>query len=136
MYEYGYMDEGLESTVPPETRRLITHPSTFGAIVGVTNGVIAAVRGKEMTVRGALATTAVLGLGEWLLSRDETTTQRQGRSPIQIGLLSALGVLGGLAYFTDWEKWAGGDRPVLIARGPSRGVDRPALVPEPPTAAV
>jgi hypothetical protein len=77
-----------------------------------------------------LATAAILALGEAALAADETFEERLGRPAPVVGLLSGVGVLAALALFTDWETWAGGDRPLLIAQmEPRLPGDRSALLP-------
>jgi len=92
---------------------IVRHPTTFGAAVGVGNAILAKVRDKPLTARGTLLTVAVLGVGEAILAMDETAQARGGRSPAQVGLLSAVGVLFGLAFFTEWKR-GGSSRPVLM----------------------
>ena len=123
--------EGL--AVGPVVKKLTREPLYFGLLVGLANGAIATARGKKLTVRGTLATAAILALGEAALAADETSEERFGRPAPVVGLLSGVGVLGALMFFTDWEQWAGGDRPMLIAAaGPRLPGDREAFMPTAP----
>ncbi len=107
-----------KKTRPPvDLKKIAGHPVLFGIGVGLVNGVLAKTRKKQVTARGALATSLILALGETVLSMDETPQDRSGRPPAMIGAMSAAGVLLGLAGFTNWKVWAGGSRPVLIATG-------------------
>ncbi len=95
-------------------RAFVAHPITFGAGVGVANAILAKLRDKPLTARGTLLTVAVLGVGETILAMDETLAARQGRTAAGVGILSGLGVLIGLALFTEWKSTAAGGRPALI----------------------
>lgn len=109
----------------PDLRKAAAHPAIFGLGVGVVNGALAKMRDKPVTVRGALATAVVLALGEAVLAWDETTEARDGRPAAWIGVLSGMGVMAGLALFTDWHLWSAGDHPLLIVQSspppPQRG---------------
>jgi hypothetical protein len=106
----------LDAPPPPSglVKEVVNHPTTFGVGVGVANAVIAKVRGKPLTARGTLLTVLVLGIGEAILAMDETPAERKGRKPALVGVLSGLGVLVGLAVFTEWKSDAKGGRPVLL----------------------
>ncbi len=111
-------------SLAPELRKAAMHPVVFGLAVGGANGLLVMARNKKLTARGALATAAVLAVGEAILSMDETQEQRGGRPAAWIGALSGFGVLTGLALFTDWRQWAAGDRPVLIVQAtPAPGLE-------------
>jgi len=131
MYDQNY---DLQFVSP--LREVATHPAIFGLGVGAANGFLAVARDKRLSVRATLATSAVLAVGEAILAMDETPEQRQGRPPMLVGALSGLGVLLGLAAFTNWQQWSGGGRPVLIARGEPAPRPAAAGVPIPTTAAV
>jgi hypothetical protein len=96
-------------------KSVLSHPFIFGTGIGVGNGFLAAVRGMRFSTRATLVTAAVLTLGEAILAADQTTEQRHGRTPLGFGLVSGVGVLFGLALFTNWQQWSGGDRPILVA---------------------
>lgn len=106
----------LDAPPPPKgmLTEIVNHPTTFGVGVGVANAVIAKLRNKPLTARGTLLTVAVLGIGETILAADETVEARQGRTPAFVGILSGLGVLVGLALFTEWKKTGPGARPALF----------------------
>jgi hypothetical protein len=101
-------------------KQLVDHPVAFGVGVGVANGLIAKGRSKKLTGRATLLTALVLAAGEGILAMEDSVEERKGRTPLVVGALSGLGVLLGLALFTDWGAKKGA-RPVLVAQA-----DKPA----------
>jgi hypothetical protein len=87
---------------------------------------------QKMSARATLLTTLVLAAGEGILAMEETSEERKGRSPLIIGAMSGLGVLIGLAFFTDWSMKSGGARPMLIAQKDKPAA--PTAMPATPTA--
>ena len=113
-------------------KQIAQNPIAFGVGVGVANGLIAKSRSKRMSARATLLTTLVLAAGEGILAMEETSEERKGRSPLIIGAMSGLGVLIGLAFFTDWSMKSGGARPMLVAQADKPAA--PTAIPATPTA--
>lgn len=111
VYDLGVSLNVNKEAVIRNTKAFIEYPVVFGFGVGVANGLLAKARGLRFSTRATLATACVLGVGEAILAADETTEERHGRSLTQFGMLSALGVIGGLSLFTDWKLWSAGDNP-------------------------
>lgn len=110
-----------------KAKGLINHPFIFATGVGVANGLMAAARDMKFSTRATLATAAVLAIGETILALDHPPEERGNIPLTYFAALSALGVLTGLAMFTDWRVWAGtaGHQPLLIA-------GREAIIPPEP----
>lgn len=114
-----------------KVKSLIEHPFIFGAGVGIANGLLAAARGMHMSTRATLATAAVLAIGETVIALDHLTPEQQ--TPALLGRfagLSGLGVLMGLAMFTNWRQWAGGPAdavPLLVASNAALSPGQPTM---------
>jgi hypothetical protein len=129
--------KAIEKTnLAADIKGLMSHPLIFGAGIGIGNGLLAKARSMRFTTRATLVTAGVLTIGEAILAADQTTEQRHGRTPLVFGLISGVGVLLGLALFTDWATWAGGDRPILVASLGKPATNRNAIVPSAPQTAV
>jgi hypothetical protein len=103
----------IKSTKPMD---VVNHPFTFALGVGVANGALAKVRGKEVDVPTAVALALILGAGEAAIEHfDKTKPPEEKRSILAMSLLSIAGVGLGLLPFLSW-KMEGGARPLPIAQ--------------------
>jgi len=80
---------------------LYRHPYSFAVGIGIANGLLAVTRGKSINPKTAVMLAGVLGVGEALIAAQEPAHERT--MPLNaVGLYSVLGVLTGVALFTDW----------------------------------
>jgi len=101
---------------------VVNHPFTFAVGVGLANGILARVRGKQVDVPTAVALALILGAGEAVIEHfDKSKPPEEKHSPAAVVLYSIAGVAAGLLPFITWETAEGGTRPIPIASKETTG---------------
>ncbi len=77
-------------------RAIVAHPLAFGAMAGIGNGVLAAIRNKPMSLAANLVTAAVIGISEGMLAGDPNKA-------FETSMLSLAGATVGMAPFTRFD---------------------------------
>lgn len=97
---------------PSFVEQVMANPLIMAIGIGVTTGVIAVARGKQISQRALYITTVVTAIGETALILDEPEDKRPNLW--SFAALSAVGVLIGLVPFTSWNP---GDKSLIQKAG-------------------